>query len=147
MADRVSVTITIGGMLRLCDRDHLVETIIGEGLSTEWNGLAFDATQIAVDAPLRLVAHDVAWGRLDALEAFCCDKALPFVRWSGGYGGEWSPERVVFTGTGEPASYIADENERIVIDRPTIDRLGSFQAILAYFDAADLAVPPLIVIP
>ncbi|MBR0552732.1 hypothetical protein [Stakelama marina] len=37
----------------------------------------------------------------------------------------------------------ADEQERAVIDRQTVEQCGRFDAVLAYFDAADFAVPPL----
>lgn len=54
-------------------------------------------------------------------------------------------ERVVFTGSGEPASFAADEDDHILIGRDTVDRLGSIEAIRAHFDAADFVAPPLIV--
>src|SRR3546814_3647863 len=68
MADRVSVSITIGGDLAASMRDQLVDLITDEGLSTEWDGPAFDAAQFPDDAPLMLYAHEVAWGRLDGLK-------------------------------------------------------------------------------
>src|SRR3546814_14515193 len=86
----------------VCSSDlQLVDLITDEGLSTEWDGPAFDAAQFPDDAPLMLYAHEVAWGRLDGLKAFCLTQALPFVRWSGGYPGQFGPERAVFTGAGE----------------------------------------------
>src|SRR3546814_208690 len=115
MADRVSVSITIGGDLAASMRYQLVDLITDEGLSTEWDGPAFDAAQFPDDAPLMLYAHEVAWGRLDGLKAFCLTQALPFVRWSGGYPGQFGPERAVFTGAGEVRLYAADEEDYIVI--------------------------------
>ncbi len=91
MADRVSVSIRIGGNLPASQRDALVDLVIGEGLSIEWDGSRFDAAQLPQDAPLALHAHEVAWGRLDALEAFCTGHDLPFVRRSGGYPGQFGP--------------------------------------------------------
>src|SRR3546814_18696247 len=82
----------------VCSSDlQLVDLITDEGLSTEWDGPAFDAAQFPDDAPLMLYAHEVAWGRLDGLKAFCLTQALPFVRWSGGYPGQFgrSEERRV----------------------------------------------------
>src|SRR3546814_11516427 len=55
------------------------------GLSTEWDGEPFAADQLACGEPVRLMAHEVAWGRLEALEAFCVTHGLPFARWSGAY--------------------------------------------------------------
>src|SRR3546814_12490323 len=83
------------------------------GLSTEWDGEPFAADQLACGEPVRLMAHEVAWGRLEALEAFCVTHGLPFARWSGAYAGQWGAERTVFTGSGEPqcsAAY-ADRSE------------------------------------
>src|SRR3546814_18287648 len=90
------------------------------------------------------MAHEVACGRFEELEAFCVRNALPCSRWSGAYPGQWGAERVVFTGGGEPRSYAADEDDYILIGRCTAERLGGFAAIIAHFDAADFAVPPLV---
>ena len=137
------VSITIGGDLAASDRDRFVTAVADEGLSIEWDGPCFDAAQLPDGEPLRLFAHEVAWGRLDGLEALCLDLALPFVRWSGGYGCEWSPEIVVFDGSGDLLSFDADEQERVVIGRADVERLGNYEALIAHFDAADFVVPPL----
>lgn len=143
MADRVSVSIAIGGDLPSSERDKFVETIMWERLCTEWDGPEFDTSQLPSGEPLRLYAHEVAWGRLDDLEAFCINQALPFVRWSGGYPGQFGPETAVFTGHGEVRLFAADEEEYVVLGCATAEQLGSYEAILAYFDAADFTVPPL----
>lgn len=147
MADRVSATITIGGTLDWAKLPDLIDHIASEGLSTEWDGGDFTAADMPENGPLELMAHEVAWGRFDDLEGFCVAEGLPFARWSGGYAGQRGPERVVFTGSGEPASYAADEDDRVVIHREDLTRLASVEAVTAYFDAADYAVPPLGVTP
>ena len=145
MADRVSASITLGGVLAPIAYAELVDVIASEDLSTEWDGDPFEPDQRTEGEPLRLVAHEVAWGRFEELEAWCFEHRMPFARWSGAYGGEWGAERVVFTGEGEPISYAADENDRVMIDRHTTERLGSVDAIRAHFDAAEFEVPPLVV--
>ena len=80
----------------------------------------------------------------EELEAWAQKHHVPYIRWSGGYGSEWGAERVVFDGDGEPHSYDADENDRIFVVRATVERLGSVEAILAHFEAADFTLPPLI---
>lgn len=145
MADRVSASIIVGGTLTAPDYAELAEIIAGEGLSIEWDGEPFEPDHRTIGEPLSLYAHEVAWGRFEELEAWCVEKKLPFSRWSGSYGGEWTAERVVFKGAGDPQSYIADEDDRIMIDRGTVERLGSIETILGYFDAADIAVPPLVI--
>ena len=143
MADRVSVTIVIGGVLPASQRETLADLIAHEGLSIEWDGPPFDASQFPDDVPLMLHAHEVAWGRVETLEAFCVEQGLAFARWSGSYPGQWDPERVVFTGAGEPQSFGASEDDYVMIGRHTAEALGSYEAIIANFDAADFTVPPL----
>jgi len=145
MADRVSASITIGGSLSPSAYAELVEHIHAEGLATEWDGEPFDTHHRVVGKPLTLYAHEVAGGCFDTLESWCVENLLPFARWSGGYGGQWGPERVVYRGGGSPTSYVVTEDDEVVIARPTIEQLGSLQAVLAHFDAADFAVPPLAV--
>lgn len=145
MADRVSASITIGGAVPADQLVAFAEAIQNEGLFTEWGGEPFDLRELPTDGPLSLMAHEVAWGRFEELEAFCIEHGLPFARWSGGYGCEWGPERLVFSGSGEPQSYDADENDRIVISRDVVDRLGILEAIVAHFEAADIPIPPLVV--
>lgn len=149
MADRACspMSIEIGGCLAAGDRDTFVATVNDEGLSTDREGGAFTADEFPDGAALRLHAHEVAWGRVERLEGFCLERAMPFVRWSGGYAGSFSPEIVVFTGEGEPREFAADEDEMPVMCRATAERLGSYEAIIAYFHAAEFAVPPLVVGP
>ena len=145
MADRVSASIVLGGTITPALFVELSELIAQERLSTEWDGEPFQPDDITPNQRLALYAHEVAWGRFETLEAWCVDNAVPFTRWSGAYAGQWGAERVVLTGTGEPASFAADEDDHVLIGRDTVDRLGSIEAIRAHFDAADFVVPPLIV--
>ena len=145
MADRVSASIQIGGELTAAAFTELASIIADEGLSTEWDGEPFEPQHRSIGEPLHLYAHEVAWGRFEALETWCVEQKLPFARWSSGYGGEWNAERVVFTGEGEPTSYAADEDDHVVVYRDTIERLGSVEPILAFFDAANHPVPLLVV--
>ncbi len=143
MADRVSASIVIGGTISIAAFDELAQLIEQEGLSTEWDGEPFQPGDISPGEPLRLFAHEVAWGRFEALESWCVASAMPFTRWSGASAGQWGGERVVFTGAGEPTSYAADEDDYVLIGRDMAERLGSMEAIRAHFDAADFVVPSL----
>ncbi len=145
MADRVSASITIGGTLSAGLLAELALVIESERVGIDWEGTPFDPCVLPKDDSLRLMAHEVAWGRFEDLEAFCIENALPFARWSGACPGQWGAERTVFTGSGEPQCYAADEDDYVLIGRCTAERLGSFAAIVAHFDAADFAVPPLVV--
>jgi hypothetical protein len=143
MADRVSASIEIGGTIGSSDYFELAALITAEALSIEWDGEPFEPHHHVERQSLRLYAHEVAWGRFDALEAQCRALGLVYVRWSGGYPGQWGSERVVFTGQGEPVSYPVDESDTAMIGRAALKDLGSIEAVLAWFDAADFAVPAL----
>jgi hypothetical protein len=145
MADRVHASIHIGGTVSAATFAELLHVIAFEGLSGEWGGEHFDAASRIVGEPLALFDESCAWGKIDNLEAFCVEKELPFVRWSGSYPGEWSPERLVYRGSGTVDSYMVDESDRVVLDRRLLADLGSIEAALAYFDAAGFEVPPLVV--
>jgi len=145
MGLRVSASITLGGVLNASTYRALCDVIEKEGLSLEWDGERFEAHHRRDGEPLRLHAHDVSWGRFDMLEPLCAAWGLPFVRWSGSHPGQFGAERVVFTGTGMPRTFSADDDDVVVIVRETVETLASMAAVLAYFDAADFTVPPLVV--
>jgi hypothetical protein len=145
MSDRSSASITIGGTLSPADYVELTNLIVEHRLAIEWDGYVFEADQRTVGEPLSLFAHDVLCGRFEGLEAWCVAKGLPFARWNGGCLGVWGPARVVFTGAGAPLDFTADEDDVVVVNRRMIEALGTLDAILAHFDAADLNVPPLVI--
>lgn len=145
MADRVPASIQIGGEISAAVFAELLHIIAFEGLSPEWGGEPFDPAKRIVGEPLALFDESCAWGKIDNLEAFCVEHGLPFVRWSGSYPGEWSPERLVYRGSGTVDSYMIDESDRVLLDRRLLVDLGSIEAAMAYFDAAEFEVPPLVV--
>lgn len=145
MADRVSASIVVGGSLSTSAFADLVTIIGNEGLSIEWDGEAFEPHHRTIGQPLSLYAHEVSWGYFNELENWCAEHHVPFARWCGGYGGAWGPQRVVHTGDGTLASYAVTEDDEVVIAREMLEKLGSYEAVLAHFAAADFAVPQLIV--
>lgn len=145
MADRVSASIVIGGLLDAAEYGQLAEIIAAEGLAIEWDGELFEPRHRVEGEPLRLFAHEVTGGSFDDLETWCLAHQLTFVRWCGGYSGQGGPERVVAPGDGTSASYAVCEDDEVVVSRGTIEKLGTLAAVDAHFDAAEFAVPPLIV--
>jgi len=143
MADRVSASIRIGGVLARADLPALSSIVAEERLSTDWDGSDFIESVIPADGPLELMANEVAWGRFELLEQFCVTHCLPFVRWSGGYVGSWEAERVVFDGAGDQRSFTVTESDQVVITRGEARHLGTIEAIHAYFASADPCLPPL----
>lgn len=145
MAERVPVSIKIGGTLTPSQYAELTRIARRGSLTTEWGGECFQPEDRIDGQPLSLYAEEVAGGSYDELEAWCIRQGLPFVRWSGGCSGQWMPERAVFTGEGEPGTHIVDEDDNVVLTRRDVIALGSIDAIFASFDAADFSPPSLIV--
>jgi hypothetical protein len=140
MVDRVSACITIGGIL---SSDHLPEflgLIADEELSLDWDGPPFTAAQLVSGVPLTLRDHEVALGQFIPLEDFCAAHGLPFRRWSGGCA-SWGPQRAVFDGSGCVNYLTVNDGGAVLIDRATIEHLGTMQEVRAWFDAADREVP------
>lgn len=143
MADRVSASIVIGGSLRADAYADLLKIIADEGLSADWDEGPFEPEHRAVGAPLRLCAYEVTWGRFQSLEDWLLEARLPFVRWAGGCAGSFGAERVIATGDGMLRTCAVTDDDVVILDRETIDQLGSMDAVRAFFIAADFAVPAL----
>lgn len=145
MPDCVSASIEIGGFLSRQEFFQLAKLIEDEDLSIEWDGPSFKASHRTVGEPLRLFAHGVPWGRFPDLEAWCISKRLAFSRWSAGFDDQMDAERVIVDSNGGAESIPVDSRNRVILDREKVKTLGSFESILAYFDAAEAPVPPLVV--
>lgn len=141
MADRVSVTMTIGGAIRRSLIAALSDAIDRDGAAADWEGTPFDPERVSDGARIELAANEVAWGRFETIESFCQEAGLPFVRWAGGSPGSFGPERVVFDGIGEPQSYSVTDDDEVVLPRAAIASLGSMAAIERHFAAADYQPP------
>jgi len=145
MVDRVSASITIGGSLPLSLMSPFTNLIAAHGLSVEWDGEPFAPSQCTTGSPLVLMAHEVAHGHFGGLEDICIGQAMPFVRWSGGCAGSGA-QRAVFDGTSDLRCYVVDEEDTLLLDHASALDLGSFEAIRTWFDHADFAVPPLVIV-
>lgn len=145
MADRVSASITIGGTIPPDRTAELCALIAEQGLATEWDGETFTPSDLVDGVTLDLFAPDVSWGIFGALEAWLVQQRLPFVRQSDGFAGSFSGERIVFRGVeaATTESFAIDEAHDIVIDEDTARRLGSFEAIIAHFTAAEFSPGPI----
>jgi hypothetical protein len=143
MSDRVSASISIGGVLPRSLHSEFIEIIQSEGLKTDWDGAEFTSEELIGGQPLNLMAYDVAWGRFDTLEQYCVDHALAYRRSSCGYSGSFGPERIVFDGVNGPLNYDVNDDDMVVLLQATIEHLGSMEAIAAYIADAEIIVPPL----
>lgn len=124
----------------------MLKIIANYGLSTEWDGPAFEETEIPLDGPLRLMAHEVAWGRFDDLECFCQTHGLPYVRTCDGFNGSWSAQKAIFDGTSNPRSYLVSQEGDILLPRSIFATFGSLAEIAAYYDEDAVTIPPLSIV-
>lgn len=145
MADRVPVTIRLGGALPRGLLPAFLAILAAEALRGD-DGDDFDVAHIPTDAPIEFSEGEVSWGHFEQLEQFCLEHHLPFVRWCGSCPGAWDAERLVYDGTDEPISFIATDDDQVVISRAEARTLGSIAAIEAHFASAQFAVPPLTIL-
>jgi hypothetical protein len=146
MADRVSASIAIGGNVTQAQFAEIAVMIEYSDLRTKWEGDVFTPDQITLGEPLALHAHETAWGMFDNLEQYCCDHQIAYTRWSGGSAGNFGPERIVYDGKTGPLNYDVDDDDQVVIHAHTIEQLGSMRAIRAYLKAAEIVLPPLVIV-
>lgn len=150
MADRVSAQITIGGIIAASALPALITAIQDEGLSTEYDGEPFEPGELVSGYALTLCAHEVAWGTFNVLEAFCRTHRLAYSRWFGACSGAWGSGRSIYRGAGETREgeegvddYDASDDDQTLMGEQLARHLGSFEAIVAHFERASFAVPPL----
>jgi hypothetical protein len=144
MSDRVSASISIGGILPRSLHHEFIDIIQSEGLRTDWDGPEFTPEDLIEGKPLDLMAYDVAWGMFDTLEQYCVDHSLAYRRSSDGFSGSFGAERIVFDGVNGPYNYDTNDDDMVVLLQATIDHLGSMEAIAAYIADAEVTVPPLL---
>ena len=150
MADRVSAQITIGGTLPASALPELIAAIQDEGLSIEYDGEPFQTGEVASGEALTLCGHEVAWGTFRILEAFCRTHRLAYSRWYGACSGAWGSGRSIYRGVHETRDgeegvddYDASDDDQTLMGEQLARHLGSYEAIVAHFERASFAVPPL----
>lgn len=146
MADRATASIIIGGTIRRSDIPSLIEAIASDGGRADWEGEALDMSSIQGGETLEACAHEVCGGMFQWTEEFCEDRGLAYVRNSGSCSGVFGPERVVFTGTGAAMQFDMTESEDVVLAKSMIHELATMEAIDAWFDRAEFAVPPFTIV-
>ena len=143
MSDRVTASISIGGVVPAAQREELIAIIELEGLCLDWEGTDFAPDRIEHGKPLDLMAYEVPWGRFEQLEQFCVNHGLAYQRNSGACPGSFGAERIVFDGSNGPFNYDTNDDDVVMVTQETITRLGSLRAIRAYFKQAEIVIPPL----
>ena len=111
MSDRVSASISIGGVPLATLREELFAIIQREGLCIDWDGTGFAASRIEHGKPLDLMAYEVRWGRFEHLEQFCVNHGLAYQRHSSACPGSFGAERIVFDGRQGPFNFDTNDDD------------------------------------
>ena len=145
MSDRVSASISIGGVVPAALRDELFAIIEFEGLCMDWEGTGFTPDGMEHGKPLDLMAHEVPWGIFEKLDQFCVNHSIAYRRNSGARSGSFAAERIVFDGSNGPFNYDTNDDDAVMLSFATIGQLGSMRAIRAYLKPAEIEIPPLLI--
>ncbi len=156
MADRVSASIKVGGVLAATQLAEFINLIDCEGLGPDLDGGFENEAELRTylsegDAGLTFYAHEVRGGEFEDLQAFCMSQGLIYVLTYDGYGGEWGPGRRIRRpqdpGAGVSCPLDADQGYAC-IGAEQIATLGlrSIEDILAHLARFDLSETPPFVI-
>lgn len=147
MADRVSVSITIGGKLSANRLNQLIELANDKNLSVDWDGEPFTEQDLPDGEPLVLRGNEITNGKVDEIEDFCCKNDLPFWRWSGGAAASFPAEIVLWKGVGERQAFTADERGQVVLTTEEADEITSIDDLRAHFETGAYTPPPFEIVP
>ena len=101
MSDRVSATITIGGLVPAARLNDLLDAIEAEDLGPDWD-VRFDSRDDILAHLVNGAAGaffcrlEVASGEFEDLQAACVEIGLSYVLTYGGSGGQWGPGRRIW---------------------------------------------------
>ncbi len=92
MADRVSASIKVGGVLAATQLAEFINLIGCEGLGPDWDGGFESEAELRTylsdgDAGVTFYAHEVRGGEFEDLQAFCMSQGLTYVLTYDGHGG------------------------------------------------------------
>lgn len=141
MGEYIYAGIKFGGKLKREYADELLELVNDKGLTPDMCG--GEAT--IDDLNEQLASDSVNYGLLDELEAFGERHGLDY-EYSYGSGPDWDSGVVRYYGqTGMRFETTGESGPSL--NREAIEELGSYEAVIAYFNMAAAEVPPLELIP
>lgn len=146
MADRASASIVLGGTLSHIHVDDLIAAIGADRLCVDYGDRPLDEKDIISGFPLYGAATGVAGASFYAVEAFCRDHGLHYVRRSDACPGSWDTNMVVFTGDGDVRTFASDDAGTVMLSIDEIRDLGSMSAIYNHVGPAMLDVGPLVIV-
>jgi hypothetical protein len=136
MAECINASIRLGGKLPAEHADELLELINEKRLGPDW-GQGSEVTREDLLKHNFFGNSEVNYGNLEEIEAFCREHDLSY-EYECGAGSEWDAYTTIYDArTGESREFVGEQTK--AIDLETVKELGSYEAVLAYFDTT---LPP-----
>lgn len=135
MGEYVNASIRFGGKLPAEKAPELIELLNEKRLSPDWGGSPVELEELRTESFFG--GNDVNYGNLDELCSFAAENGL-YYEYACDAGPEWDSQRIFYNPeTGESREFIGENTEAITLTQ--IKQLGSYEAVLAYFDTV---LPP-----
>jgi hypothetical protein len=136
MGEYVNASIRFGGKLPAEHADELLELINEKHLGPDWDPVGEVTREHLLETAFYGDSR-VNYGNLEELEAFCQKHGL-WYEYECGSGPEWDGYTTVYNPvTGESHEFVGEQTKAITLDQ--VKQLGSYEAVLAYFDNT---IPP-----
>ena len=152
MANRVSASLKVGGVLPSSALAEFIELILEQNLGPDWDEYFDDEADLSVHLAdgaegVTFYAHEVAGGEFEDLQAFCLRQGLTYVLTYDGFGGEWAPGRRIRRpedrGEGMTCTLDADMGAACIsADEITARGFGAVADILAHLDRFNRSETP-----
>jgi hypothetical protein len=136
MGEYINASIRFGGKLSVDKAPELVELLQEKGLDPDWGHRGPVELE---DLHLNnfFASNEVNYGNLDELREFAAEHGLWYI-YECDAGPEWDSETVIYDPTtGKERDFVG--NQQVAITLGTVKELGSYEAVLAYFDTN---IPP-----
>jgi hypothetical protein len=131
VGEYINASIKFGGKLPAEKAPELVELLNEKGLDPDW-GHSGDVELEDLRTNDFFASNDVNYGNLDELRSFAEEHGL-WYEYECEAGPDWDGETVVYDPTtGKTRDYVG--NQQTAITLGTVKKLGSYKAVLAYFD-------------
>lgn len=143
MADRSPAQITIGGQIPLACIPALLRMIALDHALTLYSDEPVDEDHFMIGNVLELSIAQAVGGSAENTEDFCMNHGISFVRNSDGYPGSYDAQRLLFSGNGNPLYYTLSDDGEVVLNPLEFRALGSYEAVEAWFHAAEWTPDPI----
>lgn len=143
MTDRSPAQITIGGQIPLASLPALISMIELDHALTSDKEEPVDEGHFLIGNVLELSIAQAVGGSAQNIEHFCMNHGISFARESDGCPGSYDAQRLLFAGQGHPRYYTLSDAGEAMLSPALFRALGSYDAIDAWFQAAEWTPEPI----